>query len=483
MKNIRRITLLCLFGAFVLASCTPSASKDSASSGKNASSATWSGDTVVYEVNPATWSSSMVIYEVNVRQFTPEGTFKAFQEHITRLKELGVGILWFMPISPIGKVDRKGTLGSYYSVSDYTVVNPEFGTVEDFKSVVDEAHRLGMKVLIDWVANHTSRDHAWIKEHPDWYRWDKKGESPIGPYDWSDAAQLNYESKDMQKAMVESMKFWLTDVDIDGFRCDVAGLARDYVTEEQALEFWEYARQELDKVKPVFMLAEDEGLRALTSKAFDANYSWELHHIMNQIAQGEGKLKDLRSYFERESKNFPRKVYRMQFTSNHDENSWNGTEFMRMGDAAKMFAVFTYVVPGFPLIYSGQEVGNRRCLEFFEKDVVDWTDRKEYTPFYKTLNSLKTDYSALWNGVSGADVQWVENSEPKKVLSFVREDENGKVFCVFNLAKEVVKNVELEGNTYYGDYVELFSNMPVSFSATPNFILNPWEYRVYTSKK
>jgi 1,4-alpha-glucan branching enzyme len=204
---------------------------------------------------------------------------------------------------------------------------------------------------------------------------------------------------------------------------------------------------------------------------------------MNQVAQGKNNVKDLRSYFERESKNFPKKVYRMQFTSNHDENSWNGTEFMRMGDAAKTFAVFTYVVPGFPLIYSGQEVGNKRCLEFFEKDVIDWTDKKEYTPFYKTLNSLKTDYSALWNGMYGADVQWVENNEPKKVLSFVREDENTKVFCVFNLTKDVVKNVELEGNVYYGNYVELFSSMPVNISATPSFILNPWEYRVYTSRK
>ncbi len=434
------------------------------------------------EANANEWSKDATIYEVNTRQYTSEGTFQAFRAHLPRLEKLGVKVLWFMPISPIGVDARKGTLGSYYSISDYCDTNPEFGTVEDFKQVVNDAHARGMKVLIDWVPNHTSRDHAWVTDHPDWYVNGKDGK-PIGPYDWSDVAQLNYGNKDMQEAMVESMKFWLTECNIDGFRCDVAGLARDYVTEQQAIDFWEYVAAECNAVKPVFMLAEDEGVRALTLKAFDANYAWEFHHIMNQVAQSKQNVSDLQKYFEKDVLNFAKKVYRMTFTSNHDENSWNGTEFMRMGDAAKAMAVLTFTAPGFPLIYTGQEVGNKRCLEFFEKDVVEWSDGEGFTPFYQSLIGLKKGYSALHNGLYGADMFWVKNSDNKKVLSFVREDEASKVFCVFNMSSEVVKNVEYEGDAYRGAYVEYFSGLKVDFDTTPNNILNPWEYRVYVMRK
>lgn len=428
---------------------------------------------------PQEWSKDATIYEVNLRQFTAEGTLAAFQKHLPRLQQLGVKILWFMPMSPIGKLDRKGSLGSYYSISDYCAVNPEFGTMEDFKATVKEAHRLGMKVIIDWVANHTSRDHAWIQAHPDWYVPGKDGK-PIGPYDWTDVAQLNYGSHEMRKEMVKSMAFWLTEADIDGFRCDVARLASDYVTEEQALTFWADARKALDAVKPVFMLAEDEGLRQLvSSKSFDANYGWELHHIMNKVAQGKADVKDMQKYFEREVLNTPKHAYRMMFTSNHDENSWNGTEFMRMGDAAKTMAVLSFTVPGFPLIYSGQEVGSRRCLEFFEKDAIAWSDTEGFTPLYQTLTALKKNHSALHNGAAGADMVWVNNNQGKKVLMFTRENDESKVFCVFNLTNEVLKNVEPQGDAYYGSYTSLFQNLKAEFSATPSFILQPWEWRVY----
>ncbi|MDR1023610.1 MAG: alpha-amylase [Prevotellaceae bacterium] len=428
------------------------------------------------------WSKDAVIYEVNLRQYTPEGTLEAFRAHLPRLQQLGVKILWFMPVSPIGKLERKGTLGSYYSIRDYCAVNPEFGTLEDFKQVVQEAHRRGMKVIIDWVANHTSRDHAWVGAHPDWYVAGKDGK-PVGPYDWTDVAQLSYAGSDMQKEMIASMKYWLTEADIDGFRCDVARLASDYVTERQALDFWEAARKECSAVKPVFMLAEDEAFRALTDTAFDANYGWELHHLMNGIAQGKSSVEDLQKYFERDILNFQKRTLRMLFTSNHDENSWNGTEFMRMGDAAKAMAVLTFTVPGFPLIYTGQELGNRRCLEFFEKDLISRSSEDKFTAFYKSLTELKSEYSALHNGVYGADMVWVNNSQNKKALSFVREDSHSKVFCLFNLSPEVVKNVELEGDAFYGEYSVWGKGMSVKFDAKPCFTLNPWEYRVYVMEK
>ncbi len=422
------------------------------------------------------------IYEVNLRQYTPEGTLKAFQAHLPRLQKLGVKILWFMPVHPIGVEARKGTLGSYYSVKDYCAINPEFGTLADFKLMVTEAHRLGMSVIIDWVANHTSRDHAWVSAHPDWYVAGKDGK-PIGPYDWSDVAQLNFASKDMQAEMARSMAFWLRECNIDGFRCDVAGLAREYVTEQQAVEFWEYARAVCDSVKQSFWLAEDEGLRALANKAFDANYAWECHHIMHQLAQGKENVNDLHKYFEKDALNFPKKFYRMNFTSNHDENSWKGSEYTRLGDAARTFAVLSVTIPGIPLIYSGQEVALRRSLEFFEKDVISWTDAENATPFYQTLTRLKKEYSALYNGSRGADMLWVKNSEGKKVLSFVREDDRSKVFCVFNLSPETLRNVEYQGNDFYGNYTELFSGVKVEIRQTPSNILNPWEYRIYTMKK
>jgi len=283
------------------------------------------------------WAKNAVIYEVNTRQFTSEGTFKAFASHLPRLRELGVDILWFMPIHPIGEERRKGGLGSYYSIQDYKGVNPEFGTFDDFKELVSQAHEMGFKVILDWVANHTAFDHPWVNENPEWYNRDENGDI-VSPYDWTDVADLNYnDNPALWDAMIDALKFWVAEANIDGYRCDVAGMV--------PTAFWERARVELDAIKPVFMLAEDEGQRDLMQKAFDANYGWEFHHIMNSIAKGEKTAKDVWSYFAREDSLFAPSSYRMMFTSNHDENSWNGTEFERMGEGAKAFAVMSYTIP------------------------------------------------------------------------------------------------------------------------------------------
>ncbi|MDR0414017.1 MAG: alpha-amylase [Prevotellaceae bacterium] len=472
MKTLSRMAIVVALTAML---CFASCSNVNVEKSANA-------DAKVEQLSLPDWSRDAVIYEVNLRQYTPEGTIEAFRAHLPRLQQLGVKLLWFMPVSPIGKVDRKGTLGSYYSVQDYCAVNPEFGTMDDFKLLVKEAHQHGMKVIIDWVANHTSRDHAWVAAHPDWYVTGKDGK-PVGPYDWTDVAQLSYAGENMQKEMIASMKYWLTEADIDGFRCDVARLASDYVTEQQALDFWVAARKACDAVKPVFMLAEDEGFRALTDTAFDANYGWELHHLMNGIAQEKNSVKDLQKYLERDILNFQKRTFRMLFTSNHDENSWNGTEFMRMGDAAETMAALSFTLPGFPLIYTGQEVGSKRSLEFFEKDVTSCENEERFTALYKNLIALKSGHSALHNGLYGADMVWVNTSQGKKALAFVREDERSKVFCLFNLSPDVIKNVELEGDAFYGTYSVWGKNMRVTFGAKPCFILNPWEYRIYAMEK
>ncbi len=418
------------------------------------------------------WSYDSTIYEVNVRQYTEDGTFKSFQEHLPRLKELGVEILWFMPIQPIGIEERKGSLGSYYSIRDYTAINPEFGNMDDFKTLVNEAHKQGFKVIIDWVANHTSHDHRWTVEHPEFYKHDSVTGKIIAPFDWSDVAQLDWENEVLFDTMIREMKYWITNADIDGFRCDVAGMVPQ--------RFWEKVRGELNPIKHVFMLAEDEGQRHFLDSAFDANYAWELHHIMNSIAKGEKTTDDLLTYKRKEDTATNPKAYRMTFTSNHDENSWNGTEFERMKDAVKTFAAFSFVYPGFPLIYNGQEVGMDKRLRFFDKDTILW-NANEYTDLYKNLVKIKKEHSVLQNGEKGAPIAFIA-SQHGKVLAFTREDEKEKMLMVFNFSAE---NMEFKFTqaAFAGMYTNALSNEKLAVEENAVLRLKPWGYKIFVAKK
>jgi glycosidase len=413
------------------------------------------------------WAKDASIYEVNVRQFTPEGTFNAFAAHLPRLKELGVEILWFMPIHPIGELNRKGGLGSYYSVKDYTAVNPEFGTFDDFKNLVAQAHDLGFKVIIDWVANHTAWDHNWMTDHPDWYSRDENGKV-IAPFDWTDVADLNYENNPgLWEAMTDALKFWVKEADIDGYRCDVAGMV--------PVEFWNQARVALDEIKPVFMLAEDEGERSLMQQAFDANYGWEMHHVMNKIAKGEADATHMWSYFRKNDSLFPEASYRMYFTSNHDENSWNGTEFERMGDAVKAFAVMTYTVPGFPLIYNGQEASLNKRLLFFEKDQIEWNT--SLAAFYSTLNTLKKENAVLWNGASGGKMRPVRTDKTAELFAFARKKDESKLFVFINLTAQDLSFV-IEDEKANGTFTDVFTGESLSLSKGTALTLPAWGYLV-----
>ena len=324
------------------------------------------------------WSRKAVLYEVNIRQYTSEGTFRAFEEHLPRLKALGVDILWLMPIYPIGKTNRKGQLGSYYSIRDYVHTNPEYGSINDLKHLVAKAHAMGFHVLLDWVANHTAWDHTWTKTHPDWYEHDSTGHF-VSPYDWTDVIQLNYSNHHLWAAMVNDMKFWINKTDIDGFRCDYPG--------HIPMAFWDSARSVLQSVKPVFMLAEDEEHTALLEHSFDMNYAWELMHLTEHIAQGKDNASALSSYFLRQQKIYPPDAYRLNCITNHDENSWNGTVFERYGKGVKAFAILDFTVPGMPLIYSGQEAGLNKKLRFFDKDTIPWNDTLE--PFLPTTDPVE----------------------------------------------------------------------------------------------
>ena len=369
-------------------------------------------------------AKDMVIYEVNIRQYTPEGTFNAFASHLPRLQNLGIDILWIMPIQPIGVENRKGGLGSYYSIKDYTAINPEFGSMEDFKRLVDEAHERDMLVILDWVANHTSWDHPWMQK--DGYHTKDSLGNVIAPVpDWSDVADLNYENMDMQNDMIDALRFWVNDTGIDGYRCDVAGFV--------PMEFWNRAKDSLDVDKDLFMLAEwDEP--AMHEDAFHMTYGWGLHHEMNAVAKGEKNVDSLIAFVNKDHTRYPNDAFRMNFTTNHDENSWNGTVFERFGEGHLAYAVLTFTIQGMPLIYSGQEAGLDKRLAFFEKDSIDWGDVK-FQDFYEALVDLKHDNLALFNGEYGGKPSFVDTGNPM-VIAYTREKDNNVVSVLINLSGE-----------------------------------------------
>lgn len=419
------------------------------------------------------WSYNATIYELNTRQFTAEGTFKAAQQRLDKLEELGVKIIWFMPIQPIGEKNRKGKLGSYYSIKDYTAINPEFGNMEDFKDFVDAAHQRGMYVILDWVANHTAWDHHWTKEHPEYYNKDEDGNFQPPVEDWTDVIDLNYENEDLRKEMRNSMKFWVQEADIDGFRCDVASMV--------PTDFWNNTRKELDKIKPVFMLAEAEKPEH-HEKAFDMSYGWSTHSMMNEIAAGNKEAYHLDSLLMVNRTRFPYHAFRMQFTSNHDENSWNGTVFERMGEGAKAFAVLTATMEGMPLVYNGQETGMKKRLEFFERDPINWKDDSEFRNFYTKLLHLKRNNDALLNGTRGAPMDKLAVSDTTNIYAFHRSGNGDKVVVFLNMSDDKLM-VQVNDQDLAGSYRRLFTEEDVSLTTKDRMNLNPWEYRVYVASE
>jgi glycosidase len=423
----------------------------------------------ISEVVHPEWSKNSVLYEVNVRQYTDKGTFNAFAEHLTRLKALGVDVLWFMPTYPIGILNRKGKLGSYYSVKDYMDVNPEFGTLEDFKAIITKAHELGMYVMLDWVPNHTSWDNKLTVDHPDWYAKDSTGKftPPIGT-DWTDVIQLDWSKKGLQDYMINAFKFWIN-LGVDGFRID-----HPHNTPK---EFWERARTELTAIKPVLLLAEIEEPTHFLEKGFDMNYAWELHHLMNSVAQGKDSVKSVVKYFNKEWAVYPNNVYRLQFLTNHDENSWAGTIDSLMGDAQQVFATLIFTAQGVPLIYSGQEVCLDKKLKFFVKDTIKW-DICNLTGFYENLIKLKKENKALWNGDFGGPMVKIKTNKDNKIFAFYREKEGSRVVVFLNLTKKNVafkpdlKNID-------GDYTNYLARTKTSLALEDTISLEPWGYRIF----
>ena len=421
------------------------------------------------------WSYGAVLYEMNVRQLTPEGTLRAAATRLEFLRDLGVDAVWLMPIYPIGEKNRKGTLGSYYSIRDYCAVNPELGTMDDFDDFVAEAHRLGMKVLMDWVANHTSRDARWIAGKPaSWYERDASGE-PAVPWDWTDTAKLDYANRDVWEAQAAAMEFWIARHAVDGFRCDMAMLV--------PIGFWQYAAARLRRVKPdLFLLAEAEQRNLFDDGVFDACYGWEMHHLLNDVAQQRVRVTALRDWLRADRGRYPRSAMRLAFTSNHDENSWNGSEFARMGAARGIMAAFTFVVPGgLPLIYTGQEVGYDHSFAFFDRDPIPAESYRAnaYTEFYRRLTELRHANPALAAGGRGGDMVEISNNAEDCLMTFVREVPGNQVVAVMNLSPYAIETDYYTG-IYAGMYTDALTGRPSELRGHVVEPMGPWSYRILT---
>ena len=411
------------------------------------------------------WMMQGNIYEVNVRQYTPEGTFNAFAKHLDRLKAMGVETIWFMPINPISKLDRKGTLGSYYAVSDYTAINPEFGTFDDFKKLVQAIHDKGMKVLIDWVPNHTGADHRWITEHPEFFVKDNSGKAAVA-FDWSDTRQLDYKNPIMQDSMIAAMKFWVKGTNIDGFRCDVAW--------NVPASFWNKSIPQLRKMKNLFMLAEGDSTY-LPKSGFDAVYPWHMFKMMEKVAKGEKTALALDSINKENEMLYPANTIQMYFTSNHDENSWNHADFGTFPGAVHApFAVFSQTMKNsVPLIYSGQEEPVLRALEFFEKDPITFKNF-EREKFYKTLLELRKRNEALSANTS---FKKVLVGDEKAVYAYVREKGNKKVFVILNFSG-IEQSISIKEASLLGKAYNVFEEKEIFLNANERK-MKPWGYEIY----
>lgn len=449
------------------------------------------------------WHKNAVIYEVNLRHYTKEGNFKSFEAELPRLKGMGIDILWFMPIQPISVKNRKGELGSPYAVADYYGINPDYGTLDEFKHLIQAIHDNGMYCIIDWVPNHTGWDNKWITEHKDWYTLDSLGNvvDPIDPatgksWGWTDVADLNYDKPALRQGMIDAMQYWVEQVGIDGFRVDVA--------HNVPVDFWAQCSDSLYAIKPLFMLAEAEVPEIRNNGAFQMDYGWEMHRLFNEIAETQGvnqvaaaklvqgnkvagkaaapvrkSATDIDSLMAKKAKLYT-KGYFMQFTSNHDENSWAGTEFKRMGDGHLAFAALAATFDGMPLLYTGMESAMDKQLEFFKKDVINWGDYK-YAGFYKTLFDLKHRNKAIWNGEFGGPLVKIPTGKDAFVYAFIREKDGDKVVAIINLSTKA-QDVKLQGTHFTGTYKDVFNQADMALQDGTALQLKPWEYLVLSNK-
>jgi len=398
------------------------------------------------------------VYEVNLRQYTPEGSIQAFRKHLPRLQELGVDTCWFMPVHPIGIKNRKGSLGSYYCVRDYRDVNPEFGTLSDFKEMVEDMHARGMKLVIDWVGNHAAWDNVWVDQHPEYFLTGTGGRF-LSPYDWDDVIQFNHRNKGQQEAMLQAMVFWVREMDIDGFRADFAHLVPN--------EFWAGARKKLEEIKPeLIWLAEAEGDDIY--QTFDINYGWAWMHFTERFIKEALPVAAFRDFIRSEFAEAGPLRYQLLFTCTHDENSNKGTEYERYGIYAQALAVCMYALPlSIPLIYGGQEIPNHKRLPFFDKDFMEWPERPALTGFYKALIRFRKQSFA------GGEISFPE--APDGLLVFCRRHHTKEEIFAANFGRSTISTaISVPGSS--GQYRDLFANNHVDLKEKKDIELPPGGY-------
>ncbi len=419
---------------------------------------------------PLEWVKTTNVYEVNIRQYTPEGTFNAFAVALPRLKAMGVETLWLMPVTPIAQKNKKGSLGSPYACSDYTAINPEFGTLDDFKALVKKAHEMGFKLIIDWVANHTGWDHRWTKEHPEYYLKDSATHDFKIASGMDDIIELDYKNPALRKAMIEAMQYWVKECDIDGFRCDLASWVE--------VDFWKEARPQVDAVKPLFWLGEFDELENPDYKpVFDCSYTWTWMHATKTFYQQHQPLDSLLPLLHRYD-TVVKNSMNLWFTTNHDENSWNGTEYEKYGDMAKALAVFSCTWNGIPLVYSGQEQPNHKRLQFFEKDAIAWAEPQALSGFYHSLLELKKNNPALRAGDPSVSTYLLKTGVEKQVLAYLRRSGTREVLVLLNFSKEKIR-FEVKDDGLTGVFKSVFGKTTNDFSTEKFFELQPWEFLVY----
>lgn len=435
-------------------------------------------DTTYKAAPPAPdWAKFATIYEINTGQFSHQGNFKGIEAQLPRLKEMGVDVIWLMPIYPISRKDKQGTLGNPYAVADYESINSDYGTLSEFKSLVNRTHALGMRVVLDWVASHTGTDHTWMINHPDWYS--KKDGKLIHPTDakigkptgWDNVVKLDYDNPAVRQAMIDAMQYWVRETNIDGFRCTAAG----YVPNT----FWSELRPKLDKIKPMFMLAEWEDDPTQFKHGFNMNYSWSLYHMMKNVAKGVATADKIDSVCSANQQRFPAWYYQMLFTQNHNENANDGTLTEVFGPGADAFVVLSSTLQGMPLVYNGMESNLSRRLNLFNKDSIAWGNYAK-SDFYKTLLTLKHRNRALWNGKDGGKFEKISTDHDDKIYAFHRQRDNDRVVVILNLSNRN-QTVRLNGDVYVGMYTEVFSHQPVDLRSDMLVSLRPWEYRVLTN--
>ncbi|MEZ4893838.1 MAG: alpha-amylase family glycosyl hydrolase [Saprospiraceae bacterium] len=427
------------------------------------------------------WAYNSILYECNVRQFSAEGNLAGVTKQLPRIKELGVDVLWLMPIHPIGQVNRKekdSDLGSPYSVKDYYAVNPDYGSMEDFKSLVSKAHQLDLKVIMDWVPNHTSWDAIWMKSNPDFYtKVNGQFTEPLnehgGSTGWTDCADLNYDNPDLRKAMIAAMEFWIKSADIDGFRVDMAGLV--------PADFWKEAISSLDTIKPLFMLSEWQDEQTHFDYGFQTNYGWKWKDITKDIANGNQNPIALDTLLEFLNGYYPEGYQQLYFTQNHDENTWSGTEKELYGESADVFNVLMFTWQGIPMIYNGQEDELAQRLPFFTKETIHW---KQYvkTPFFQLLCDIRHNNQALKGGKYGGELVKIATDKDEQVYAFTREKNGERVVVITNLSKYPCNVVLSPDEQTIGQYLNLFGSSTIQVTREMQLNLKPWDYMVLTNK-